>query len=130
MEGFSKIRKFGDARATSGAPLRNISNSPRGAVRGLVPAGAVRVGGHADRHSSLPGCLRPTGLCIGVGMAACDCHPKESIMRTLWKNGLVVACIASVTACASITGGTHQKVDVQPQTASGQVITGATCRLT
>jgi hypothetical protein len=63
-------------------------------------------------------------------MVACDCHPKESIMRTLWNNGLVVACIASVTACASITGGTHQKVDVQPQTASGQMITGATCRLT
>jgi hypothetical protein len=50
-------------------------------------------------------------------------------MRTLWKSGLIVACIASVTACASITGGTHQKVNVQPQTSSGQPITGATCRL-
>lgn len=51
-------------------------------------------------------------------------------MRTLWKNGLVAACVASITACASITGGTHQTVNVQPQTSSGQVISGATCRLT
>lgn len=51
-------------------------------------------------------------------------------MHRLWKNGLVVTCIASITACASITGGTHQKVNVQPQTSSGQAITGAICRLT
>lgn len=50
-------------------------------------------------------------------------------MHRLWKNGLVVACVASITACASITGGRYQKVTVAPHTASGQAITGATCRL-
>lgn len=72
-------------------------------------------------------CIRPGH---GPGAAARDFQKRESTMHRLGKNGLVVACIASVTACASITGGTHQKVNVQPQTASGQVITGASCRLT
>jgi len=71
-------------------------------------------------------CIRPG---LGVGAAARDCQSKESTMHRLGKNGLVIACIASITACASITGGTHQKVDVQPQTPSGQAIAGAICRL-
>ncbi|MET0936439.1 MAG: hypothetical protein ABWX83_10635 [Luteibacter sp.] len=50
-------------------------------------------------------------------------------MNRVWKNGLVVACVASITACASITGGRYQKLNVQPHTAAGQNITGATCRL-
>lgn len=50
-------------------------------------------------------------------------------MLTLWKNGLVIACVASLSACASIVGGKYQKVDVQPHTPSGQAIAGASCRL-
>lgn len=50
-------------------------------------------------------------------------------MHTLGKSGLVIACVASITACASITGGKYQKIDVQPHTASGETIAGATCRL-
>jgi hypothetical protein len=50
-------------------------------------------------------------------------------MHRLWKNGLVVACVASVSACATIVGGKYQTVNVQPQTSSGQVIAGANCQL-
>lgn len=51
-------------------------------------------------------------------------------MNRLWKHGMVVACVASITACASITGGRYQKVDVHSQTPSGAPITGASCALT
>jgi hypothetical protein len=51
-------------------------------------------------------------------------------MNRLWKHGMVVACVASITACASITGGRYQKVDVHSQTSSGVPITGAACALT
>lgn len=51
-------------------------------------------------------------------------------MNRLWKHGMVIACVASITACASITGGRYQKVNVHSQTPSGVPITGASCALT
>jgi hypothetical protein len=42
-------------------------------------------------------------------------------MKHLWKKGVVVACALGVTACASITGGRYQAVDVDTR-ASGQSV--------
>jgi hypothetical protein len=49
-------------------------------------------------------------------------------MSGLWKKGIVIACVVSVSACASITGGRYQHVSVDAK-ANGQSITGANCTL-
>jgi len=42
-------------------------------------------------------------------------------MKHLWKNGVVIACALSVTACASIIGGRYQKVEVNTLSANQSV---------